>query len=186
MQALVAFFDLNTQLFSGINAYGGTIGWIGSASLFFSFFVMYGLIAVVTILPLVLFLKEKEFKTKLHFLRLWLLYLGVLSGTWCITTILKLITALPRPYEVLATVTPLATAGTANSFPSLHSAIAVAIAGATSVWSRSLSELLYVIALLIMVSRIFVGAHYPLDVVCGALIGWAVARIGKNFYRKYA
>jgi membrane-associated phospholipid phosphatase len=186
MEYITAFFNLNTQLFSGINAYGGRFLWIGDASLFFSFFVMYGLIAVVVILPFILFLKEKEIKSKWYFLRLWLLYLGVLSGTWLVTCVIKLVTALPRPYEVLATVTPLATAGTANSFPSLHSAIAIAIAGATSVWSRSLSELLYVLALLIMVSRIFIGAHYPLDVVCGALIGWAVARIGKKCYRKYA
>lgn len=173
-------------MFTGLHSYSAQWSWLGTVSVFFSFFVMYGIIILVALLPFLFFLKETQIKRKLYFLRIWLLYVGVLSSTYLIGVVLKFLTAVPRPYEAIATLEPLMHAGVGNSFPSLHSAIAVAIASVTAVWSRRLSLLLWVIAVFIMCSRIIVGVHYPLDVVCGALLGWAVALVGKNFYRKYA
>lgn len=59
------------------------------------------------------------------------------------------------------------------SFPSGHAAAGAAGAFALSrVW-RQAAPLLWVLALLIASSRVYLGVHYPMDVVAGLLTGLA-------------
>jgi undecaprenyl-diphosphatase len=61
------------------------------------------------------------------------------------------------------------------SFPSGHAATSFAAAALLS-WLTPLPKaLLFVLAGLIAFSRVYVGVHYPLDAVGGALLGLAVA-----------
>lgn len=61
------------------------------------------------------------------------------------------------------------------SFPSNHATIAGAAAVAILWSSRALGALAVVVALVEAASRVFVGVHYPHDVVAGLLLGAAVA-----------
>ncbi|MBB5802661.1 undecaprenyl-diphosphatase [Saccharothrix ecbatanensis] len=63
------------------------------------------------------------------------------------------------------------------SFPSNHSAIAGAAAVAVLWSSRALGALAVATALLTAASRVFVGVHYPHDVVAGLLLGASVAAL---------
>jgi undecaprenyl-diphosphatase len=65
-----------------------------------------------------------------------------------------------------------------GSFPSGHAATSFACA-ATLAWfvPRRVAVCLYVLAGLIAFSRVYVGVHYPLDVLAGALLGLGVARV---------
>jgi undecaprenyl-diphosphatase len=61
------------------------------------------------------------------------------------------------------------------SFPSGHAAMSFACA-ATLTWLTPLSPIaLYALAALIAFSRVYVGVHYPLDVIGGAALGLGVA-----------
>jgi undecaprenyl-diphosphatase len=61
------------------------------------------------------------------------------------------------------------------SFPSGHAATSFACA-ATLAWLTPLSPVaLYALAALIAFSRVYVGVHYPLDVIGGAALGLGVA-----------
>lgn len=63
------------------------------------------------------------------------------------------------------------------SFPSNHAAGSFALAF-TLFWKRKkLGSLLLILALLMALSRIFIGVHYPLDVTAGACIAFIVAAI---------
>ena len=64
-----------------------------------------------------------------------------------------------------------------HSFPSGHAAVSFACADTLARFtSRRAAIALYILAALISWSRVYVGAHYPLDVLGGAIVGLALAR----------
>jgi undecaprenyl-diphosphatase len=57
------------------------------------------------------------------------------------------------------------------SFPSGHTAVAFAVAAAFAGHAGPLGALTLALAAGIAVSRVYLGAHYPLDVAAGTLVG---------------
>jgi undecaprenyl-diphosphatase len=62
------------------------------------------------------------------------------------------------------------------SFPSGHATVSFACATTLALSVPRLSIPLYTLAVLISFSRVYVGVHYPLDVLAGAILGIAIAR----------
>ena len=67
--------------------------------------------------------------------------------------------------------------GADNSFPSDHASVAFAVAFAVLVFHRRLGILLLAVAVGIGVDRIFVGVHYPIDVLTSVFVGLAAALV---------
>lgn len=99
----------------------------------------------------------------------------VAIGSAALPTVVKLIVARPRPtIEHLTHMTTL-------SFPSEHTtqaaAIYLAIAslltqGRSEFWRRIALAAALVIGVMVALSRVFLGVHYPTDVTAGLLLGW--------------
>jgi undecaprenyl-diphosphatase len=88
-----------------------------------------------------------------------------------ITDVLKLAIDRHRPVDH-----PLVPALATHSFPSGHAATSFACAATLATFvSRRGRIVLYVLAAGIAYSRVYVGVHYPLDVLAGAAIGFGVA-----------
>jgi undecaprenyl-diphosphatase len=64
-----------------------------------------------------------------------------------------------------------------GSFPSGHAATSFAGATILAVAFPRLAPFLFVLAAAVAFSRVYVGVHYPLDIVGGAILGAAVAII---------
>jgi undecaprenyl-diphosphatase len=84
----------------------------------------------------------------------------------------------PRPYTSLRHVEVLVARSSDFSFPSDHAVMAGAVAAGVWVVSRRLGLLSAVAALLMGFTRVYVGAHYPGDVILGLLFGAAVTLVG--------
>ena len=64
-----------------------------------------------------------------------------------------------------------------NSFPSEHAAVAFAVAGVAIWWQRAIGAVCLGLALLVGFARIYVGVHWPLDILTSALISLAIGSI---------
>lgn len=85
----------------------------------------------------------------------------------------------PRPYRAIPHVLLLVHASADASFPSDHATMAGA--AAVGVWfvSRRLGVITAVAAVVMAATRVYVGAHYPIDVLAGLLVGAAVATLAQ-------
>lgn len=100
---------------------------------------------------------------------------------------LKNIVARTRPYEVVDGLTRLIEAQHDYSFPSGHTCASFAVAG---VYFHMFSKRFWawgslVLAALIMFSRLYVGVHYPTDVLVGLLVGIFAAWLACKIYEKW-
>ena len=71
------------------------------------------------------------------------------------------------------------------SFPSDHASAAFGIAFAVFFFDRLVGSLFLVAAALISAGRVFVGLHYPADVLAGCVIGFAAAVVAVKIARPF-
>lgn len=83
----------------------------------------------------------------------------------------------PRPYTKLPHALLLVHRSVDASFPSDHATMAGAVAAGLMLVSWRLGVLAVVAALLMAFTRVYVGAHYPIDVLAGLGVGAVVATV---------
>ena len=82
-----------------------------------------------------------------------------------------------RPYAVIPAMHLLVDKTADFSFPSDHATIAGAVAAGLFLVSRRLGLIAFVAAVAMALARVYVGAHYPGDVVAGLLLGATVTLV---------
>jgi undecaprenyl-diphosphatase len=100
----------------------------------------------------------------------WLLGLGA-GVAVAVSQILKRLFCRPRPTCGIRGFAALADIPDAFSFPSGHTAAAFGVAVALAGEGSGIALLTLALAFGIAISRIYLGAHYPLDVAFGVLVG---------------
>jgi membrane-associated phospholipid phosphatase len=160
----LGIFIFNEEIFLFINGdHGVFLNW----TMFF--FTQLGDGYTATIICLFLWLKNRK--------------LG-LAGILAIILSAILVQALksglhaPRPASVFDDVFVMGEVLKHRSFPSGHSATIAGVARVLwGVWGRRANWGILLVALLVGVSRINVGAHFPFDVAVGFTLGWLSAEI---------
>jgi membrane-associated phospholipid phosphatase len=139
------------------------------------------LVGVVIASALVLLLGQKQWKAGLS-----LLCAGLFGGLAANCGKLLLGRVRPRNFEFAtldshATITSwmpfLSGTSGSQSFPSAHTATAVAMAVFLGSLYPRARWLFFVMTLLVMGHRLHSGAHYPSDILTGAALGWCVALV---------
>ena len=100
---------------------------------------------------------------------------------------MKLLVFRARPFESIDTIITRVPTDLDSSFPSGH-ALIVSIGAAFSMLKfrrRAVASLLALEAAIVCYSRVFVGMHYPLDVVAGVLLGMGIVGVGLFLIETY-
>ncbi len=105
-------------------------------------------------------------------------------GAYIIAYILKIIVHAPRPFVIHTDVSPLVLETSYSSFPSGHATLFFALATILYFYDRRTGLIFFLFAILIAISRMVVGVHYPLDVLAGALLGMVISWVLHRYILK--
>lgn len=111
---------------------------------------------------------------------------SMLIGLTVTNLALKNWVARPRPYDVIENLECLVGIQKDPSFPSGHTTNSLACACVIfRMAPRKYGAPALALAVLIALSRLYVGVHYPTDIIGGAVIGVGGALIALRLYRRY-
>jgi len=158
---------LDVFIFEKLNALAGNqkfLDWIG---IFLADYFQYILIFILLVL---LFWPKKDIiKNRIMVISA---AISVVLSRLIFTEIIRFFYHSARPYLVLETANKLiAENQNYASFPSGHAAFFFALAMGVFLYNKKLGAWYFVAAILIGLARIFVGVHWPSDILAGAVIG---------------
>ena len=99
------------------------------------------------------------------------------SDAICFQIIKPLVGRIRPSHEFYEFINLLVSKGGKYSFPSNHAANSFAFATVLSYFYDKNRTFLYIMASTIAFSRVYVGVHYPLDIVFGSIIGYLISWI---------
>ncbi|PIR69367.1 MAG: hypothetical protein COU47_03285 [Candidatus Niyogibacteria bacterium CG10_big_fil_rev_8_21_14_0_10_46_36] len=161
-------FDLT--LFNALHAYAGQSRIADWIIIFFAEYAQYPVIVAFFIL---LYVSHYSRQRKIQLL--WVSFASVFLSRAIITEIIRLFYHRERPLfdmNVHALFSEYSW-----SFPSGHAAFFFAFAAAIYFYNKAWGVWFFVAALLISMSRVVGGVHYPVDVLGGAVVGIVSASV---------
>lgn len=155
------FLYLDTILFILIHHFAGQKIWLDTIAIFFAQYSEY--VLYVGLLLLIIWRRN------------WFQYIAIsllaaIFARFGATELIRIFYDRPRPFEVLD-VYQLVWHSGGYSFPSGHTAFYFALAWALFLWNKRIGIFFLIAALAIGISRVFVGVHYPGDILAGIFIG---------------
>ncbi|MBR0106349.1 MAG: phosphatase PAP2 family protein [Lachnospiraceae bacterium] len=113
----------------------------------------------------------------------WACVISLIISALACNVILKNAVARPRPYTVIGGLRLLVPPAIDWSFPSGHASTAFCVAGVCLARLPKKAGIpLIVLAALIALSRLYVGVHYPTDVIFGVIVGIAAALLAMKLF----
>lgn len=176
--------SLDINIFNGVNSLAGQWAYLDVAGIFFAKYLGYIIIGAGLLLFCLPALpagqaggrQGKKFKVILS------AFLAAITARFGIVELIRWLWERPRPF-VENHVNLLLDKASEPSFPSGHAAFYFAIATVIYFYNKKLGIIFFTASVLMGLSRIFGGVHWPSDILAGALVGifsgWLVARIFK-------
>ena len=163
---------LDQRWFDAVDALSRRTGWLhGPAALY----ATYGVVLFAALVVLGVLLGRRRGPRALA-ASLWA-GLGVLLAVAVNQPVIALV-AHPRPFTVDPAVLTLVSRSADPSFPSDHATMAGAAAVGLWLVSRRLGVVATVLAVVMAATRVYVGVHYPFDVLAGLVLGGLVSLLG--------
>ena len=172
---------MDYYIFQLINNFAGQYKWLDAAGIFFASYCQYVLGA-----GLILFMvARKDRLERIKNLKITILaFAAAVVSRLIFAEIIKRADGRMRPF-VNHQVHQLILYDANYSFPSGHASFFFALSTVIYFYNKKAGLVCFAGSFLIGLARIFVGVHYPLDILCGMalgiIVGWAMAKIGKKY-----
>jgi len=161
---------LDINLFYFFNNLAGQSRIFDTLVVFLAGYFQYLLIAIFLLL---LFFSGYAKQEKLRLF--WITVVSTIIARLGVVELIRFLYHHPRPFVTYQVHQLLSESGW--SFPSGHSAFFFAMATAIYLYNKKWGIGFFLAAILMNVSRIIAGVHYPSDIIGGAVVGMAVAYI---------
>lgn len=163
---------MDSFLFHQINQYALKWIWLDTFGIFFAKFFEY--ILVFCLILLLVFRFRKYWKMVIKAL------ISAVLARFIITNFIRWLWFRPRPF-INNNINLLFNYPNEASFPSGHAAFYFAIATVVFFRNKAAGILFFLAGFLICLGRVFVGIHWPSDILAGAVIGvffgWLINRV---------
>lgn len=123
----------------------------------------------------------KDFKSK--FKEMFITFFPAVFS-WLFATIIKKIIVTPRPFVLFDQVNPLFVHGSLDSFPSGHAMFFATLATSLFFVNKKLGLLFSFIALVVGLSRVISGVHFPVDILTGYISGIIIGLFFNYLFKK--
>ncbi len=181
MQINIMHFDIT--VFNFLNNFANHSAILDYGGIFFATYLQYMLGAIL--LHLMFYPREKR---NINRPMVTVSLIAAILARLVVKTAILLIHGRPRPYVVIETahkLIPTSIAENFQSFPSGHTIFFFSLATVLYMFNKKLGVWFYVAALTMGIARIFVGVHWPTDIIGGIILGILVGLITMFGYRAY-
>lgn len=170
--------SMDLYFFTLINGFAGKRAWLDYSAIFFAKYFEYFLLFSFIILVW-LNLYDRGKLTALKAL------ISVVVSRFVFTEIIRFIWFRPRPF-VAESFVPLINQNPAEaSFPSGHASFYFALSTIIYFYNKKAGTLFFIASFLVAISRVYVGVHWPSDILAGVILGiltaWAVNKIFNRY-----
>jgi len=170
--------NIDLYLFNLINGFAGKWPWLDYLGMFFAKYFEYFLW-----LALFLFL---AFNTKKYWKIILEAFVAGGISRFLITSGIRLFWFRARPFVALNFIPLIEKSASEASFPSGHASFYFALSTTIYFYNKKIGTIFYVASSLIVLARIFVGVHWPSDILVGAILGITMGWVLNKLFKKYA
>lgn len=168
-------YEFDIALFRWLNSPAPVSGFLDYAIVVtaeYLIILFWAAMAVVLMASLLPRFGMRREKNKVLFFEM---FLAMLIARYVIAEPIRIFASRMRPFEVLEGVRQLVTHSPGASFPSGHSTVAFAIATVIALHYPKTGIVFFLCAILIGLSRIAAGVHWPSDILGGLVLGVSIA-----------
>ena len=169
--------NIDLYLFSLINQFAGRWVWLDYFAMFCAEYLPYVLLFILFLFLIYNF--RKYWKMVLEAV------IAALITRFVLTSFIRWLWFRPRPFVTLNFIPLIDMSPKEAAFPSGHASFFFALSTIIYFYNKKAGILFYIASLFIVVARVFVGVHWPSDILAGALLGILMGWILNKLFRKH-
>lgn len=175
--------NFDFTIFKFINGFAGQSKILDVIGVFLAEYLPYLLVAI-----LLIFIFYPKINKKENQIMMFVALISALISKFIVKNAILFFYSRPRPFIALAethNLLPINLGENFQSFPSGHAIFFFALAMGVYFYNKKLGLFFFICAILIGLARIFVGVHWPLDIIGGAILGILTAFLVQKLYLRF-